>query len=140
MNGLELGDSGVVVSGTCLGTMTFGNQTEARDAHDQLDRALAAGVGFIDTAEMYPVNPIRRETVGRSEEIVGDWLAARGHRDRVQVATKVTGPSGMVYGANRAQLDSAHAQRIIGITGDGDQGLIALQACQAYAKEVSGTK
>ena len=53
-------------------------------------------------------------------------------------ATTSTGS--VVYGAHRAQLDPAHAQRIIGITGDGDQGLIALQACQAYAKEVSGTK
>ena len=51
-----------------------------------------------------------------------------------------TTPSGVVYGAHRARLDPAHAQRIIGITSDGDQGLIALQACQAYAKEVSGTK
>ena len=51
-----------------------------------------------------------------------------------------TSPGGVVHGAARAQLDRAHAQRIIGITGDGDQGLIALQACQAYAKEVSGTK
>ena len=51
-----------------------------------------------------------------------------------------TGPGGMVHGTHRAQLDRAHAQRIIGITGDGDQGLIALQACQAYAKEVSSTQ
>ena len=48
-----------------------------------------------------------------------------------------TGPGVVVHGTARAQLDRAHAQRIIGITGDGDQGLIALQACQAYAKEVS---
>lgn len=51
-----------------------------------------------------------------------------------------TGTGGVVHGAHRAQLDPAHAQRIIGITGDGDQGLIALQACQAYAKEVSTRK
>ena len=51
-----------------------------------------------------------------------------------------TSPSGVVYGAYRARLDPAHAPRFIGIPGDGDQGLIALQACQAYAKEVSGTK
>lgn len=51
-----------------------------------------------------------------------------------------TGAGGVVHAARRAQLDPAHAQRIIGITGDGDQGLIALQACQAYAKEVSGSK
>ena len=51
-----------------------------------------------------------------------------------------TGPGGVVHGTARAQLDPAHAQRIIGITGDGDEGLIALQACQVYAKGVSGTK
>ena len=51
-----------------------------------------------------------------------------------------TGPGCVVHGTARAQLDRTHAQRIIGITGDGDQGLIALQACQAYAKEVSRTK
>ena len=51
-----------------------------------------------------------------------------------------TSSGGVVHGARRAQLDPAHAQRIIGITGDGDQGLIALQACQAYAKEVSETR
>ena len=51
-----------------------------------------------------------------------------------------TSSGGVVHGARRAQLNPAHAQRIIGITGNGDQGLIALQACQAYAKEVSGTK
>ncbi|WP_324707868.1 lysis system i-spanin subunit Rz [Pseudomonas fragi] len=54
--------------------------------------------------------------------------------DAVQAATST---GGVVYGTHRAQLDPAHAQRIIGITGDGDQGLIALQACQDYAKEVS---
>ena len=63
--------------------------------------------------------------------------AAGAGCDGVQTATR-TGD--VVYGAHRAQLDPAHAQRIIGITGDGDQGLIALQACQAYAKEASGTK
>ncbi|WP_350576247.1 lysis protein [Pseudomonas sp. HY2-MNA-CIBAN-0224] len=57
--------------------------------------------------------------------------------DRMQAPT---GTGGVVHGTHRAQLDRAHAQRIIGITGDGDQGLIALQACQAYAKEVSSTQ
>ena len=58
-------------------------------------------------------------------------------RDGMQATT---GTGGVVHGAARAQLDRAHAQRIIEITGDGDQGLIALQACQAYAKEASHTK
>ena len=57
--------------------------------------------------------------------------------DAVPTATST---GSVVYGAHRAQLDPAHAQRIIGITGDGDQGLIALQACQAYAKRVSSSK
>ena len=57
--------------------------------------------------------------------------------DAVQTATSTCS---VVYGAHRAQLDPAHAQRIIGITSDGDQGLIALQACQAYSNEVSSTK
>ena len=65
-----------------------------------------------------------------------DATAATGC-DAVQATT---GAGGVVHGAHRARLDPAHAQRIIGITGDGDQGLIALQACQAYAKEVSDTK
>ena len=79
-----------------------------------------------------------------------DRLATADLRLSVQLAaTAATGcdamqtttsTGGVVYGAHRARLDPAHAQRIIGITSDGDQGLIALQACQAYAKEVSGTK
>ena len=78
-----------------------------------------------------------------------DRLATADLRLSVQLDAAATGcdpmqtttrTGGVVYGAHRARLDPAHAQRIIGITGDGDQGLIALQACQAYAKEVSGTK
>ena len=60
-------------------------------------------------------------------------VAATGS-DAVQTTTRT---GGVVHGSHRAQLDPAHAQRIIGITGDGDQGLIALQACQAYAKLVT---
>lgn len=93
MNVTALGSSGLQVSGVCLGTMTFGNQTPPEDAFAQMDRALSVGISFLDCAEMYPVNPVRAETVGRSEEILGQWLAARGNRQQVQIATKVTGPS-----------------------------------------------
>ena len=62
-----------------------------------------------------------------------DTTAANGS-DEMQATPS---PGRVVHGTHRAQLDRAHAQRIIGITGDGDQGLIALQACQAYAKGVS---
>jgi aryl-alcohol dehydrogenase-like predicted oxidoreductase len=92
MQGMMLGDSGVSVSDICLGTMTFGNQTSAENAHRQMDRALDAGITFLDTAEMYPVNPVRRETIGRTEEIVGDWIAARGVRDRVHQRPGRHGP------------------------------------------------
>ncbi len=64
----EMGRTGIMVSELCLGTMTFGTQTNADDAHLQIDTALAAGINFIDTAEMYPVNPIAKETVGGSEK------------------------------------------------------------------------
>ncbi|TWI33376.1 aldo/keto reductase [Paracoccus sulfuroxidans] len=96
MQTLRLGTSDVVVSDVCLGTMTYGNQTDASDAHHQMDRAVEAGVTFLDTAEMYPVNPVRSETIGRSEEIIGDWLAGRGDRSAVQIATKISGPSDRV--------------------------------------------
>ena len=92
MKMLSLGQSGLTVSEFCLGTMTFGNQTGPADAHAQIDAALAAGVNFIDTAEMYPTQPVRAETVGRTEEIIGDWLATSGRRGEVVLATKLTGP------------------------------------------------
>ena len=92
MKRVTLGGGDLAVSAICLGTMTFGNQTPEAQSHAQMDRALEAGITFLDTAEMYPVNPVRRETVGRSEEILGDWLAARGGRDGVEIATKATGP------------------------------------------------
>lgn len=91
MRQVRLGKTGMQVSQICLGTMTWGSQNTEADGHAQMDMALAAGVNFWDTAEMYPVNPVRAETVGRSEEIIGSWLAARGGRDGLVLATKVTG-------------------------------------------------
>jgi aryl-alcohol dehydrogenase-like predicted oxidoreductase len=71
--------------------MTYGQQNTETQAHSQLDRALDAGINLIDTAEMYPVPP-EAETQGRTERYIGSWLAARGCRDRVILATKVAGP------------------------------------------------
>ncbi|WP_022705762.1 aldo/keto reductase [Paracoccus zeaxanthinifaciens] len=93
MKRVKLGGSDVEVSEICLGTMTFGNQTPEAEAHRQMDIALDAGMTFMDVAEMYPVNPVRRETIGVSEQIIGNWLARTGNRDRVEIATKITGPS-----------------------------------------------
>ncbi|MHA6325541.1 aldo/keto reductase [Roseivivax sp. CAU 1753] len=86
-----LGRSGLNVTEFCLGTMTFGNQTTPEVAHAQIEHAAAAGVNFMDAAEMYPVNPVRAETVGRTEEILGDWFASSGRRHEWVVATKVSG-------------------------------------------------
>ncbi|CAN6168380.1 unnamed protein product [Urochloa humidicola] len=84
------------VSRLCFGTMTMGEQSGAASSLRLLDAAFDAGVNFFDSAEMYPV-PQRRETHGRSEELLGRWLRARRPpRDRVVVATKVAGPSGQM--------------------------------------------
>ncbi len=90
MHKLKLGQSDLMVSGYCLGTMTFGTQTDEADAHRQLDMAQEAGVNFLDAAEMYPVNPVRLETAGETEAIIGRWIASRKPADMV-VATKITG-------------------------------------------------
>lgn len=74
-----------------LGTMTFGEQNSEADAHEQLDFAIASGINFIDTAEMYPVPP-RPETQGLTEQYIGSWLKKRGIRDKVILASKVAGP------------------------------------------------
>jgi aryl-alcohol dehydrogenase-like predicted oxidoreductase len=90
---VSLGRTDLRVSPICLGTMTFGEQVDEPTAHAILDRALARGVNFIDTAEMYAV-PARRETYGASERFIGNWLAARpGARQQVVLATKVAGPA-----------------------------------------------
>jgi len=93
MDYTTLGRSGLRVSKVCLGTMTFGEQVGQDDAHALLDHAVARGIDFIDTAEMYSVPP-KRETYGATETILGHWFASRpGVRSKVVLATKVAGPS-----------------------------------------------
>jgi aryl-alcohol dehydrogenase-like predicted oxidoreductase len=93
LNTVALGRSDLRVTPICLGTMTFGEQVGTEDAHRILDHAVARGVNFIDTAEMYSV-PARRETYGSTETIIGQWFASRpGMRQKVVLATKVAGPS-----------------------------------------------
>jgi aryl-alcohol dehydrogenase (NADP+) len=86
-----LGTSDLQVSQLCLGTMTFGQQNSEAEAHHQLDRAIAQGINFVDTAEMYPV-PAKAATQGLTEEFIGSWLVKQ-HRDRLVIATKIAGPS-----------------------------------------------
>ena len=86
-----LGRTGLKVSEFCLGTMTFGSQTRTKEAHAQIDYALDSGINFIDTAEMYPVNPVSAETIGRTERIIGLWFEKSFRRSDVIVATKHSG-------------------------------------------------
>ncbi len=90
MKNNRLGDSDLVVSEICLGTMTFGQQNSEMEAHQQLDFAFENGVNFIDAAEMYPVPP-NSETQGLTESYVGSWLV-KNQREKVILATKITGP------------------------------------------------
>ncbi len=103
-----LGDTGIDVSRLCLGTMTFGEQNSEAEAHAQLDRAVALGINFIDTAEMYPVPP-RAETQGLTEAYIGSWLKARGRRDDLIIATKAAGPGlDHIRGGPRLTRDHLH--------------------------------
>lgn len=86
-----LGRTGLQVSELCLGSMTWGSQNTMDEGHAQIDMALDAGVNFIDTAEMYPVAPISKETVGDTERVIGEWFAKTGRREDVILATKITG-------------------------------------------------
>lgn len=86
-----IGRTGLEVSELCLGSMTWGSQNTQDEGHAQIDMALDAGINFIDTAEMYPVAPVLAETAGRTEEIIGEYFARNGGRDRVVIATKITG-------------------------------------------------
>ncbi|MEM6588726.1 MAG: aldo/keto reductase [Pseudomonadota bacterium] len=86
-----LGGTGIEVSALCLGSMTWGTQNTEDEGHGQIDMALDHGIDFLDTAEMYPVNPIRPETTGVTESIVGSWFAKTGRRNDVILATKHSG-------------------------------------------------
>ena len=103
-----LGRTGMDVSRLCLGTMTYGEQNTEAQAHEQLDRAVAFGINFIDTAEMYPVPP-KADTQGLTERYIGSWLKQRGARDDVIIASKVTGPGlGHIRGGPRLTREHIH--------------------------------
>ena len=102
----EMGRTGEKVSNLCLGTMTFGTQTSEAEGHSQMDFALSNGINFVDTAEMYPVNPISAYTIGRTEEILGAWNAKNpSKRGTYILATKHSG-EGMKHVRNGASISS----------------------------------
>jgi len=92
MRRIPLGSTDTMITDYCLGTMTWGNQTPEAEAHRQMDMALAAGINIVDTAEMYPVNPVLAETVGNTETVIGTWNAKHpGRRGDYVLATKISG-------------------------------------------------
>ena len=88
----KLGKTDLDVSVICLGTMTFGEQNTQQDGFDQMDYALERGVNFFDTAELYAVMP-RKETYGKTEEIIGNWFKEKKNRDKVILASKIASKS-----------------------------------------------
>ncbi len=92
----RLGRTDLHVPALCLGTMMYGDQIPEDEAVRHMDACLDRGINFLDTAEMYTVPP-KPETQGKSERIVGRWIAARGARDKVILATKVAGRSPAAY-------------------------------------------
>jgi aryl-alcohol dehydrogenase (NADP+) len=107
MEHIKFGRTGLHVSRLCLGTMTFGLQCDERASFAILDAAAAAGITFLDTADVYPLGGTV-DIVGRTEEIVGKWL--RGRREEFIVATKCSGKIGNApwqQGVSRKHVMSA---------------------------------
>ena len=91
MNYKKLGNTNLEVSTICLGTMTWGEQNTMHEGFEQMDYALDMGINFFDTAELYAIPP-KKETYGKTEEIIGDWLNKRNNRSKIILATKISGP------------------------------------------------
>ena len=92
----KLGSANIDVSRVCLGSMTWGCQNNQADADAQLNYALAQGVNFIDTAEMYAIPPTV-DTYGATERIIGNWLSRNSSkRADIVLASKMAG-SGLAY-------------------------------------------
>ncbi len=100
----KLPNTDLNVSKICLGTMTFGRQNTETEGHEQLDFAISKGVNFIDTAEMYAV-PFIPETQGLTEQYIGSWLAKNGNREKVVLASKITGSGRGIFNCMRDNLD-----------------------------------
>lgn len=112
----KLGNTDEELSLIGLGTMTWGEQNTQAEAFQQMDMALANGVNFFDAAEMYPIPP-KPETQGQTEAILGNWLAARGCREKIFLATKITGREGRNAGLSHirsgARLNREHVFKAV---------------------------
>ena len=90
MNYRKLGNTDLKVSTICLGTMTWGEQNSQEEGFEQMDYALEQGINFFDTAELYAVPP-KKDTYGKTEEIIGNWFNAKKNREKIILATKIAG-------------------------------------------------
>jgi len=110
----SLGRTDLRVSSICLGTMTWGQQNTEAEGHEQMDYAFEQGVNFLDTAELYSIPP-KPETQGSTERIIGNWMKARGNRDKVILASKVCGRNGLTWFRDGAKptLSRAHIRDAI---------------------------
>ena len=95
MNYKKLGTTDLDVSTICLGTMTWGEQNSQEEGFEQMDYALDNGINFFDVAEIYP-SPCRKETYGKTEKVIGNWFKEKKRRDKIILATKISG-SGLSY-------------------------------------------
>ena len=110
----KLGNTDIMVSEICLGTMTWGQQNNEEEAHEQLSFAIEKGINFIDTAEMYAVPP-KKETYGLTETYIGSWLKNQD-RSKIILATKISGrtsnvpsgPPGLDWIRNGSRLNKEH--------------------------------
>ncbi len=110
----KLGNTDIMVSEICLGTMTWGQQNNEEEAHEQLSFVIEKGINFIDTAEMYAIPP-KKETYGLTETYIGSWLKNQD-RSKIILATKISGrtsnvpsgPPGLDWIRNGSRLNKEH--------------------------------
>jgi aryl-alcohol dehydrogenase-like predicted oxidoreductase len=109
----KLGNTNLQVSAICLGSMTWGSQNTEQEAHSQLDFAVEKGVNFVDTAEIYAV-PISKEHTHLTERYIGNWLKRQTNREKLVIASKVTGPAPWAkHIRNGPRLNSEHLQQAV---------------------------
>lgn len=111
----QLGTSDLNVSEICLGTMTWGTQNTEAEAHEQMDYAFEQGVNFFDTAELYPTTPVSAETQGDTEKFIGSWFKKSGKRDKVILATKISG-RGRAYIRGGVPISSAEIEKALDLS------------------------
>jgi len=91
MNFKKLGNTNLKVSAICLGTMTWGEQNTQEEAFEQMNYSYDCGINFFDAAEIYP-SPCKKETFGKTEEIIGNWFNQKKNREKIILASKIAGP------------------------------------------------